>query len=101
MNQEQHQAYDLKNRSLIKKFLIIWLVISLGCSILLVEILNLIRFGNVPLGFWLAQQGSILVFVVLNFAYAHQMDKLDYRYKDEYSDDKTSEERNTEASNYT
>lgn len=44
---------------------------------MLVEPLNYIRLGGLPLGFWMAQQGSILVFVVLIFIYAIEMDKLD------------------------
>ncbi|MFN7657110.1 MAG: DUF4212 domain-containing protein, partial [Dolichospermum sp.] len=39
-----------------------------------------IRFFSVPFGFWMAQQGSILVFVALIFIYAFQMDKLDQKY---------------------
>lgn len=88
MTQEHHQIYVSKNRALIRKFLIIWLVVSIGLSILLVEFLNVIKLGNVPLGFWIAQQGSILVFVILNFAYALQMDKLDFKYKRQNPDDK-------------
>ncbi|MCR9119870.1 MAG: DUF4212 domain-containing protein, partial [bacterium] len=33
--------------------------------------------GQLPLGFWFAQQGSIFVFVVLVFAYAFLMDWID------------------------
>ncbi|MEO1185468.1 MAG: sodium/substrate symporter small subunit, partial [Cyanobacteria bacterium J06636_27] len=39
-----------------------------------------IRFFGVPFGFWMAQQGSILVFVALIFIYAVQMDKLDRKH---------------------
>ena len=30
-----------------------------------------------PLGFWFAQQGSILAFIAIVFYYAHAMSKLD------------------------
>jgi putative solute:sodium symporter small subunit len=33
--------------------------------------------GGTDLGFWFAQQGSILVFLVLIFFYAWRMNKLD------------------------
>lgn len=49
-------------------------------SILLVEPLNTIKIGQVPFGFWMAQQGSIYVFVILIFVYAFKMDTLDRRY---------------------
>jgi putative solute:sodium symporter small subunit len=77
MNNENHRAYWRKNVALIRNLLIVWAMVSLVFSILLVEPLNTIRFFGVPFGFWMAQQGSILVFVALIFIYAIQMDKLD------------------------
>ena len=79
-NQNERQAYWRANKALIRNLLIIWASVSLGCSILLVPPLNTIQIGNLPLGFWMAQQGSIYVFVVLIFIYATQMDKLDRKY---------------------
>lgn len=81
MNNQDRRAYWRANQRLIFKLLIIWAFVSIGCSILFVEILNNIHLGRMPLGFWMAQQGSIYVFVVLIFVYAVQMDKLDRKYK--------------------
>ncbi|MCU0518081.1 MAG: DUF4212 domain-containing protein [Oscillatoria sp. Prado101] len=80
MNEDKRQAYWRANTGLIRNLLIVWAVVSLGCSILLVEPLNNLRMGGLPLGFWMAQQGSILVFVGLIFTYAVQMDRLDRKY---------------------
>ncbi|MGD1910741.1 MAG: DUF4212 domain-containing protein [Rivularia sp. (in: cyanobacteria)] len=80
MNNENNRAYWRKNTALIRNLLIVWALVSLVFSILLVEPLNTIRFFGVPFGFWMAQQGSILVFVVLIFIYAVQMDKLDSKH---------------------
>lgn len=80
MNNENHRIYWQKNTALIRNLLIVWATVSLLFSILLVQPLNTIRFFGVPFGFWMAQQGSILVFVVLIFIYAVQMDKLDRKY---------------------
>ncbi len=80
MNNENHRAYWRKNVALIRNLLIVWALVSLVFSILLVEPLNTIRFFGVPFGFWMAQQGSILVFVALIFIYAVQMDKLDRKH---------------------
>ena len=80
MNQENRRAYWRANKALIRNLLIVWAFVSLGCSILLVEPLNLIHFGSLPLGFWIAQQGSIFVFVALIFIYAIQMDKIDRKF---------------------
>lgn len=80
MNNENHRAYWRENTALIRNLLIVWALVSLVFSILLVEPLNAIRFFGVPFGFWMAQQGSILVFVALIFIYAVQMDKLDRKH---------------------
>jgi putative solute:sodium symporter small subunit len=80
MDENQRRAYWRANTALIRILLIIWALVSLVFSILLVQPLNTIRFFGVPFGFWMAQQGSILVFVVLIFTYAFQMDKLDRKY---------------------
>ena len=50
--------------------LIIWAIVGFGLSILGVEALNNFTLNNMPLGFWMAQQGSIIVFVLLILAYA-------------------------------
>lgn len=80
MDKDKHQAYWRANTALIRNLLIVWALVSLVFSILLVEPLNTLRLGGLPLGFWMAQQGSILTFVVLIFIYAIQMDKLDRKY---------------------
>ncbi|WP_353932315.1 sodium/substrate symporter small subunit [Okeanomitos corallinicola TIOX110] len=80
MDEQQRLAYWRANTALIRNLLIVWALVSLVFSILLVETLNKIQFFGVPFGFWMAQQGSILVFVVLIFIYAFQMDKLDQKY---------------------
>ncbi|WP_250123459.1 DUF4212 domain-containing protein [Chroococcidiopsis sp. CCMEE 29] len=80
MDKDKRQAYWRANTALIRNLLIVWALVSLVFSILLVEPLNAMRLGGLPLGFWMAQQGSILTFVVLIFIYAIQMDKLDRKY---------------------
>lgn len=80
IDKDKRQAYWRANTALIRNLLIVWALVSLVFSILLVEPLNALRLGGLPLGFWMAQQGSILTFVVLIFIYAIQMDKLDRKY---------------------
>ena len=77
LNEEQAQAYWKRNLSLMVKLLVIWFVVSYGCGILLVDVLNQIQIGGYKLGFWFAQQGSIYVFVGLIFYYAKKMGDLD------------------------
>lgn len=80
MDRDRQEAYWRANTALIRNLLIVWALVSLVFGILLVQPLNTIRLGSLPLGFWLAQQGSILTFVVLIFVYAFGMDKLDRKY---------------------
>ncbi len=80
IEQNRRRAYWRANVRLIRNLLIVWALVSLGCGILLVPLLNSIKLGNLPLGFWMAQQGSIFTFVILIFVYAVQMDKLDRKY---------------------
>jgi putative solute:sodium symporter small subunit len=77
LNEEQAIAYWKRNLALVVKMLVIWFVVSYGCGILLVDVLNQIQIGGYKLGFWFAQQGSIYVFVVLIFYYARKMGQLD------------------------
>ncbi|NCC26038.1 MAG: DUF4212 domain-containing protein [Deltaproteobacteria bacterium] len=72
--------YWKKNVRLMAVLLTIWAVVSYGCGILFVEVLNTIRLGGFPLGFWFAQQGSIYTFVILIFVYVYLMGKMDRKY---------------------
>lgn len=74
------EAYWRANIALIRTLLAVWALVSFVMSTLLVNLLNTIQIGGVPFGFWMAQQGSIYVFVILIFVYAWQMDKLDRKY---------------------
>jgi len=77
MKPEQRAAYWRANLRLLALCMTIWFVVSYGCGILLVDVLNRIIVGGFPLGFWFAQQGSIYVFVVLIFFYAWRMNRID------------------------
>ena len=57
--------------------LAIWAIVGFGLSILFVEELNQIMLGDMPFGFWMAQQGSIFVFILLILAYAILSGKAD------------------------
>ena len=77
MTEEQAKEYWRRNVTLMVKLLVIWFVVSYGCGIMLVDVLNNIQLGGYKLGFWFAQQGSIYVFVALIFFYAKKMAALD------------------------
>ena len=74
------QAYLQANLRLIIISLVIWTVVSYGFGILLRPMLAGIEVGGTDLGFWFAQQGSILTYIALIFFYAWKMNKLDKEY---------------------
>ncbi len=77
---DRHRQYWRANIRLIVVLLTVWAAVSFGCSILFVEQLNAFTIGQLPLGFWFAQQGAIYVFVILVFVYAWSMDRLDRKF---------------------
>ena len=70
-------AYWRANVRIIWICMAIWALVSYGFGILLRPLVSGIKVGGSDLGFWFAQQGSILVFIVLIFVYAAWMNKLD------------------------
>ncbi|NDW53754.1 DUF4212 domain-containing protein [Aliiroseovarius sp. PrR006] len=72
-----NDAYWSANLRIIMISLVIWAVVSFGFGILLRPMLSGIAIGGTDLGFWFAQQGSIIVFLILIFNYAMRMNKLD------------------------
>ncbi len=80
MSDSSANSYWKANIRLVLSLLSVWFFISFGCGILFVDALDTIRFGGFKLGFWIAQQGSIFVFVALILIYIRAMDKLDSKY---------------------
>ncbi|PHS05337.1 MAG: hypothetical protein COA78_15410 [Blastopirellula sp.] len=76
----QNIGYWKANLRLIIILLSIWAFVSFGCSVLWIEWLNKFKIGTLPLGFWIAQQGAIYVFVILIFVYALAMDHYDRKF---------------------
>ncbi|NLG22999.1 MAG: DUF4212 domain-containing protein [Actinomycetales bacterium] len=77
MDAEARQAYWKRNLRLMAVLLTIWALVSYGAGILFVEQLNNFSIMQIPLGFWFAQQGSIITFLILIAVYVWRMDKLD------------------------
>jgi putative solute:sodium symporter small subunit len=72
--------YWASNVRIILISLVIWALVSLGFGVLFRPMLSGIAVGGTDLGFWFAQQGSIIVFMLLIFNYARYMNKLDRQY---------------------
>jgi putative solute:sodium symporter small subunit len=73
-------AYWKANVRLISICLVIWAVCSYGFGIILRPALSGIKIGGTDIGFWFAQQGSMIVFLVLIFFYAYKMNQLDRQF---------------------
>lgn len=71
------RAYWRRTIRRILFLLAIWLLVGPLMSIVLVEPLNRFSLGGVPFGFWMGQQGSIYVFVLLIFVNAWLADRQD------------------------
>ena len=72
-------------RSCLKITLILlafWFMISFGAGILLRGWLdvNFPSVGSAPFGFWMAQQGSIIGFVLILISYVFLMNRLDQKH---------------------
>lgn len=70
--------------------LLIWFSVSFGCGIIFRNWLDehAPQVGTAPFGFWMAQQGSIICFVILLVIYAVLMNRLDTKHgynEDEHS----------------
>jgi len=73
-------SYWKANVKLLLQLLVLWFVVSFGCGILLVDVLDQFSLFGFKVGFWFAQQGGIYVFVVLIFVYAVRMKTIDKNY---------------------
>ncbi len=80
MDEKDRQAYWRSNLSLMTVLLLIWALVSFGAGIFFADALNEIEIIGFPLGFWFANQGSILVFLALIAIYVWRMDRLDAKY---------------------
>lgn len=73
----ERERYWRRTVTRILVLLSIWLLVGPVMSIVFVEQLNRFSLGGIPFGFWMGQQGSIYVFVVLIFANAWLSDRQD------------------------
>ncbi len=77
---QNFEAYWKENIRYVLILLAIWFVVSYVCGILLADALSGIYIGGFRLGFWFANQGSEVIFVLLIFVYVKLMNGLDRKY---------------------
>jgi putative solute:sodium symporter small subunit len=77
---EKLKAYWRQNLTYIVILLAIWFTVSYLCGIIFANALDSIKFFGFPLGFWFANQGSEVIFVILIAVYVKLMNALDIKY---------------------
>ena len=81
MDKEKNKnLYWKLNLIIVGSLLAIWFMVSFGAGILFSENLDQFEIAGFKLGFWFAQQGSIIIFVLLIVLYCFLMNKLDKRF---------------------
>lgn len=73
-------AYWKENLVYIAVLLSIWFAVSCVFGILAADALDNVRIGGFKLGFWFANQGSEIIFVLLIVVYVRLMNRLDRKY---------------------
>ena len=83
MNKEKINKYYYwrANLKIVSILLSIWFLSSFGAGIIFSDFLDKIKIGGFELGFWFAQQGSIIIFVLLIVVYCFLMNRLDKKFE--------------------
>ena len=73
------QGYWRRNVRIMVILLFVWAAVGLGAGVLFADRLNAYTLPGTgfPLGFWFAQQGSIIAFVLLILVYCLLMNRID------------------------
>ena len=80
MERAKFQSYWKSNLRYLVVLCILWFLFGLVFPILLVDQLNTLSLGGIPLGFWMATQGAFIFIIILLFIYARLMNQLDKEY---------------------
>lgn len=80
LSEDQKQSYWRYNITLTTVLLVIWFVVTYLISGLWAASLNQFSFLGFPLGYYMAAQGSLAIFVIEIAVYAWLMNKLDLKY---------------------
>ncbi len=73
------QSHWSKTKALMITVLIVWFAFSFGIHFF-TEALNRFTFLGFPLGWYMAAQGSLIVFVALVFWFAYRQNKIDAKF---------------------
>jgi putative solute:sodium symporter small subunit len=68
--------HDVRHLKLKAGLLLLWALVSFGGTYFARD-LQLLVFGSWPLGYWIAAQGAVLVFIVIVVAYGWAMNRFE------------------------
>ena len=80
LTQEQRESYWKYNVKLTTTLLVIWFVVTYLLGGVWADVLNEITIGGFPLGYYIAAQGSLAIFVIEIAVYAKLMNAKDLEY---------------------
>jgi putative solute:sodium symporter small subunit len=80
LTEQQKQEYWRYNVRLTTTLLVIWFVVTYLISGLFAGWLNQFTFIGFPMGYYMAAQGSLAIFVIEIAVYAYLMNKKDLEY---------------------
>ena len=82
MQDKQSLVHRRSSLKITLSLLAFWFMISFVAGILLRDWLdvNFPSVGSAPFGFWMAQQGSIIGFVLILISYVYLMNRLDRKH---------------------
>jgi len=83
---ERHREYWRRNLNLTLTLLIIWFVVTFVMAFFARPLAEVTIFGW-PLSFYMAAQGSLIIYIVIIWVYANRMGKLDEEYGVHEGDD--------------
>ena len=82
MSEHNPKAYRRASLGILLGLLAVWFIAGYVCSILCREWLDehFPKIGTAPFGFWMSQQGSIIIFIILLIVYRSLMNRLDLKH---------------------
>ena len=86
-----HAAYWRANIRILLILTAVWFIVSFGMGIIAVDFLDQFKFLGFPFGFWMAQQGSIVAFLVIIAAYVIMMNRVDKAHGVEEEDEESQD----------
>jgi putative solute:sodium symporter small subunit len=76
---QKHREYWHKNLTITAILLAIWFIVTFIIGWFARE-LNQFTFIGFPLAFYMGAQGSLIIYILIIWYYAHYMNKLDIQY---------------------